>query len=272
MVKSKDLADALVEETIHDMADSFFSRRKDLEDEIEHAKNLAGQVRECGQEALAKGRTLRLLLGQLCLDFLQGQGVTARYLCRAPETGDRVWSLAAPWAFTEKGLYIKTLESVYTGLHLACQAYCAGVYGPDPKNERRKRLSPNLSQLSRVLQSLNAEIDAVNSNQTATCLLDFTKQLDPLRCERENICGAVFHQDGRALDRDLAFPHLDLKSFNLPEIPELPPLDAARRALREFGGQAYKADSSGLRRLLKALSRAWAEGEEYPLWEELELG
>ncbi|WP_243439254.1 hypothetical protein [Fundidesulfovibrio soli] len=227
MPKNKSFLEDFYTETMTEMADNFFSRRRKVEARLEGFAALAGDVRGMGLRALKHwGALFGLLVDEeLTIGFFRECGVDAGALPALAAAAGDPWRFTPPFALTFAGRYAKSVRYVYMAVRAATQDYLHGAYGPDPHNPARKILLPNLDSLKALAETINAEVEGVNSGQSPSAVLSFAKSMDPAEVEKEAVVGGTGWEDVRKLDRELAFKAIDLDALGLPELPDIPPLD-----------------------------------------------
>jgi hypothetical protein len=231
--------DALVEEGLKEAADNFFGARKALDDEIAFFEEQAAKLRAGVDEVLSWFAGLNCLLGSEAASrmFFDALGVTledpslyARQVCSL--------QFRRPRSFTRKGLFAKTVWEVYEPLARSIEAYMHGVPFTDPLQPGRVMISVNHDQLRRRCEDINARIARVNESNRPSESLGFAKKMDQGLVQKESITGG----GGQTwtLDRDMAFPPLDFKSYGLPPFPDLPLDDRARDRVRECCSRIFE--------------------------------
>ncbi len=257
MTVGPEYADDLKHELLTEMADSFFSRRRRLEEHLESFAALRDKVASQGALALARWRGFRelLLAGPDADRFLTGLGFDPAVLAAFPDPGRFRPSLRRPLALTAAGRYRKAVLRAYEALRQELDQYNEGGYAPDPRDARRKRRIPGHGTLLASANALNEEIRAVNANQYPTDMLQFTKSLDPVRMEQEHACGGIAMGDTCRLDRELAFPPLDIDALDVPSLPTPPPLESVEETLADLADRLHETDPAAADAALAALAR-----------------
>ncbi len=232
---SADLQNDLHTEIMTEMADNFFSRRRNLEDRLDQFYRLVVRVRRVGMETLVKWHTLfRLLLcDEKARHLFESLGAAPSDILWYCKNVNELRPMRRPLALTGLGRYVKTVERLYELLRQAAANYNHGAFSPDPLDARKMRAIPGYLQVKELCAEVNAEIASVNEGQSPYSVLAFTKSLDPEGMQREAISGATF-SDAHKIDRDLAFVPIAFEDLGLPHIPELPPLSEVRDRLAEL--------------------------------------
>ena len=255
MPKNKSFLEDFYNETMTEMAENFFARRRRGETRLEGFRALAGDVRETGLRALRHWGALFALLvdEELAVGFFRECGVDASALpAQAAAAGDP-WRFTPPFALTFAGRYAKSVRYVYMAVHAATQDYLHGAYGTDTHNPARKILLPNLDALKTLAGTLNAEVEGVNTGQSPSTVLSFAKSMDPTEVEKEAVVGGMGWEDVRKLDRELAFKVIDLDALGLPDLPDIPPLDDVEVQWDALSSAISKLRNEEARRALKWL-------------------
>ncbi len=220
-------ADDLRSEVMTEMAESFFSRRVQLEENLDHLHRLVTRIRPIGMETLRRWRTLYQLLlgGEEAAAFLSSLGGDPAHLLSFSMPFGELCLLRQPMALTMRGKYVKTVLRCYEELRKSALDYVEGAYVADARDSRKKRRVPGLNQVKAMCDEINREVCAVNERQSPYCVLNFAKSLDPVRAHQERIAGAVVDGDATRIDKDLAFLPVVFEDLGLPDIPTPPPLE-----------------------------------------------
>lgn len=221
-------ADDLHSEVMTEMAESFFSRRVQLEESLDHFHRLVTRIRPIGMETLRRWRTLFQLLlgGEEAWAFMHSLGGNPDHLLSFSMPFGELCLLRQPMALTVRGKYVKTVLRCYEELRKSALDYNEGVYVADARDPRKKRRVPGLAQVKALCLEVNREICAVNEHQSPYCVLSFAKSMDPVRLHQERIAGAVIDGDAMRIDKDLAFLPVIFEDLGLPDIPTPPPLES----------------------------------------------
>jgi hypothetical protein len=249
-------ADDLKHELLTEMAESFFSRRKRLDERLEAFAGLRKRVAQRGAPCLARWLDFRkLLLGDAATDrFLAGLGFAVERLLALPHPGRVPGGPHVPLALTMSGRYRKAVLRSYEALHRALTEYNEGGYAPDPQERRRMRRIRGYDQLLAEGLAINEEIAAVNACQCPSEMLRFTKSLDPVRQEQEHTCGGI-GGGAYCLDRELSYQPLDLSCLEAPELPTPPALEKVQEELSALADRLCAEKPQAVKTVLDALRR-----------------
>ncbi|GFK95727.1 hypothetical protein NNJEOMEG_03595 [Fundidesulfovibrio magnetotacticus] len=249
--------DEFYAETMTEMAESFFARRKELEVRQEAFTRLALQVRDLGGKALRRWGSFFALLADAGVSraFCEAAGLRACELpALAAGAGDPC-RYRFPLALTARGRYEKAVRYAYEAMRLATRDYMEGGYGQDPRNPAKKILLPNHASLKRMAEAINAEVDKVNTCQTPSTVLAYAKSLDPVSAGREAVAGGFTGENVCKIDEDMAFKPVDFDALGLPELPVPPETEAVRPALDAACDAAWSGHREAAVRALACLTR-----------------
>lgn len=252
----EDYSNSLAEETLVEMAESFFGARKSVEEESEHFMDSAGKVKEFGEEALDRASLLHALLldPSRVTAFYELLGVKPGQLLEWVDPEHAKLYVKIPFAFTNKGRYAKLLANVYEIVAGLFDEYLNGRYYSPLRHGGRKRLSLHYNLLKDWAGHINRRIRDVNEGMAPSCVLGFAKGLDCSMVEAERITGATLPGYACALDHDLQMPSVNCQALGLKEIPALPPLDQVKDKLLSFAKDVYKTEGSRVQGLLDRLA------------------
>jgi hypothetical protein len=227
---SADLQDDLHAEIMTEMAENFFSRRRNLEDSLDQFYRLVVRVRRVGMAALVKWHTLFRLL--LCDDtakrLFESLGAVPADILWYCKNVNRNRADAAPLGPDGLGRYVKQWNALREG----AQPPRTNIHGSSLgtpwmlQDARHPRISPGQGYVS----GGQCRDITVNEGQSPYSVLAFAS-LDPEGLQRETIAGAPL-SDTQKIDRDLAFVPIAFEDLGLPHIPELPPLSEVRDRLK----------------------------------------
>ena len=237
----KSLDQELHAQVMSEMAQSFFSRRKDMDDRLEKFSALAHEVLLSAKVTLRCWRSVFLLLVDetLAKALLKSAQAGPPDLAALAAQAGGLWSFRRPWALTNKGRLRKALAKAYAEAHAATVLYRDGAYAPDPRDPRRMRLSPSRQGLVALAEDINRDIKKINQDQCPSTVLGYIESLDSLEAERGNITGGLMGQDACFIDREMAFKPLDFAALNLPDIPVPTAPGEMKTALDQLADQAF---------------------------------
>jgi len=255
MAPHQNFIDEFYAETMTEMADNFFSRRKELEARQEAFARIAPAVRQLCAKALRRWGTFYALLGDASIagEFCRRAGMEA-----APEeavvlAAGAPGRLSFPMALTARGRHAKAVRYAYQAMRQATRDYMEGGYGMDPRNPAKKVLLPNYASLRRMAQAVNEEVAKVNTCQTPSTVLAYARSMDPSNAEREAVAGGFTGENVCKIDEDLAFKPVDFDGLGLVELPVPPEQEQVRPALDAACEAAWDGHREAVRAALRRL-------------------
>ncbi len=218
MASRNDFFNEFYTETMTEMAENFFSRRREVEARLEGFSRLADEVRSVAGVALRRWKTFFTLLVDTASaqDFLRQAGAEMADLPGLAASAGEPWRFHPPFALTPRGRYRKAVAYVYRAAREATSDYLEGSYGRDPRNPMKMRLLPNYATLKDLADTINKEVESVNTSQSPTTVLCYAKSLDASEQTREAVTGGLMGENVCKLDEDLAFKPIDFAALHLP--------------------------------------------------------
>lgn len=233
MVKGPEsLLEGVAEETISEMATSFFGARKEVEDLLERIDALTAELRSQAGGVQARIRAVNALLPENGrAGFYRAVGVDPQPFLDLPD-GPVAEPPKGGFALTASGRYAAQGLAAYQALFEALEMYLHGEYTPDPDSPGHMRLSPNLDLLKRLVKSVNQRIQDVN--QTPSHVLGYLRKLNVAETSKEKYTGATLGDFADRADASLAYTPVDPAGLGLPEWPDLPLLKNVRAPLSKL--------------------------------------
>lgn len=255
----KTLVDDLAEETLAEMAETFFGSRVGVERVLTKLSELAAELRERLPHLRRGSAMLRhLLLDSATLErFFNELSVQAEPFMQlaAQDSGEWRHVFKPSFGLTSKGRWFKSVLDTYGILQHEVEIYQHGRYETDPKDHRRKRLTVNFGQVRELADALNRSIKQVNQGGRPSDVLRYVRSLDPLEQEKERFTGGTLEGYSQHLDESMAMPELDFGSLGLAAVQDLPHLDAVRGKLETVLGSIYRERADEIRELMRRLRK-----------------
>jgi len=257
MADFKDLSNALADEVLNDIADTFFGARKDIDDSLEYLDSLSKQLLEKVDGIFESC----VLLQKVCLGedgykkFWKLAGINQNNFKFPSHTECSQFDTAPTFSLTSKREYTKWVSIAYHQLASRVEVYMKGVFTDHGSHHGRKVRSVNFMDFNLFAEEVNRKIDKVNSNISPSGVLKFAKSLDHEAVEKEKITGCV-GPECDVIDCQMSLKPIDLGKFGLPDFPELPSGDDSRSFLSDFCAQMYAENKIQVKELLKELRKS----------------
>ncbi|WP_028575770.1 hypothetical protein [Desulfonatronovibrio hydrogenovorans] len=240
----------LADETLKEAADTFFGRRKKIDQELELFSQQVEQVRKKAREVESRAACLNQALpGQDSrFDFWQALGLEKSLYAKAlAECSEQV---SRPVSLTLRGRYEKTLVQLYEELRLKVDDYLFGRYIDHPEIKGKKTLTPNLAALKKWSKDLNQEIEKVNCSNRPDDVLAFTRRMDiEESSKRESVGSGLEYR----FNQELCFKPVDFDSLELKEYPELSRDKKIRKIIAEVAGRIFDHKKNEIKKILNSL-------------------
>ncbi len=245
-----ELTSNLMDETLKEAADSFFSKRKQVEDEQEliHAelcklKEQANRIDTLLSRlnyVLVRGRARHAFWAELGLDSLGNY--------------EPVWEhdVVLPRSWTYKGRFIHLVRSLYTQISEKIEDYTHGKYVDDPEVKGKKRLTVNLNTVKARIQDLNESIRELNVNHNPGEVLAFVRKLDVEGSRHKEIAGGGLVYN---YDQELSYCELDASSLEIKEYPELSRDKDTMSRVEQICRQIYRDYKAEVRGMLAEMQQ-----------------
>lgn len=250
-------ADALSQEILVEMAESFFGARKSLDDEKELFRKKVEQVKHIAWTALARTGLLHALLldNKAAPEFYKGLKVVPKRLFALVDPLKARLFLPMPWALGPKGRYEKLLIRTYEAVQDSFDEYLHGRYYEDPRFRGRKRLSLHYYLLKDWAEHINGRVNKVNVNQAPSCVLSFAKDMHVADREKERITEATLDGYSNTLNNDLAIAPVNIQKMGLPQLPDLPPLPEVKSFIADFARDLYESKRDEVLAVMERVSQ-----------------
>ncbi|MFW5730053.1 MAG: hypothetical protein ACOCV7_00250 [Desulfonatronovibrionaceae bacterium] len=240
----------LVDETLKEAADTFFGKRKALEQKLDLYDEWVQELKQKSALVAQTAAGLNFLFQdeEMRQGFWKEAGLKhSPYPDIAPDTPD---NLEPVRAMTGKSRFQKTVFFLYERLHELAHDYNYGQYLDHPQVKGKKVLTPNLQHLRKWAAELNREIDAINTSSRPSEVLGFARRMDVGEtCKRESVGSGLEYN----YDQQLCYQHVDPDRPELPEYP-VPETDKEHKhKLMDFCAQVYRTDKEKIHKLLKSL-------------------
>jgi hypothetical protein len=240
----------LADEFLADVASSFFDARRKLDAMIEVFEAAVSRLRrQAGRVAAAVAVLRTVLVDPAAAEALYRRlGVDpAPFAVAGP---GRLDEIRVPSLWGRRRRYRAVVAEAYRHLEAAVSRYQDGP--PEATGSGEDGTPPVYYRLvAEMARLINDQIETVNRNRAPSEIIQYVKQFDPAKIEREDITGGGGANCG--LDSRLRYKPLDFDSLDLPLFPVLPSPDQAREALRQTADAVYRARPEAVVGLLQDL-------------------
>ncbi|RQD66609.1 MAG: hypothetical protein D5R98_02100 [Desulfonatronovibrio sp. MSAO_Bac4] len=208
----------LVDETLKEAADTFFGKRKKIDEEL----NLFGDQVKKVQRIAEK---IKFNLNRL--NYLLVDDAGRELFWRALDLDETVYpTIKGQWqkngtlpnAFTLKGKYLKSVRFLYENLQKSVEDYLHGHYVEHPEVKGKKVMTPNLNNLKKWADEINELIEEVNSSNNPDDVLAFTRRMDVDQCSKRESVGSGLEYNYKD---ELCFKPLEFSTLDLADYPDL---------------------------------------------------
>lgn len=251
MSRFDEFADNLQQEVVSEMAEAYFGARKNIDDMVDVLEQWAEELRRW-KPRLEKsaGRLHCLLLNQrLVRDFYITLDILPACVPQGTSSEEE-FQKPGPFAFSFRGKYIKAVLDAYDDFQRLADIYLNGKYYENPDEKGRKRLTVHYIRFKAMLEYVNMEIEKVNSRMNTEDTLRYLKQMNPEMSEKEKVldtCSGSLC----AFGVDTEYRALELETYGLLQIQELPGREKVRNEITAFCKALYGEKKEEIKALLR---------------------
>ncbi|WP_291319918.1 hypothetical protein [Desulfonatronospira sp.] len=223
-------AENLMDETLKEAADTFFSKRKEIEDDLEFLHRQVEELRNQakGIEALAARINHLLAGGRTAREFWDASGGSLFADIKPAWEPD----VALPRAWTRKGRFVKLIRNLFLQLANRVDVYLYGKYVDDPEVKGKKQLTTNLKSVISLAEDINTSIREINSCNSPDDVMAFARSMDVEGSEKKKFAGGDLTYD---FNQDLCYQEVNMQDLGLAEYPEL---SSDRQAMQKMDALA----------------------------------
>jgi hypothetical protein len=252
------LADSLADETLKEAADHFFGERKSIEEALQIYQENVQKLRDIQMRVEASQANLHFLLrrgeSSTVSEFYRQIGVEPDDVPELDADASADLSLLqVPRRFGPRSKYAGLVCNAYAAFVTEANDYMNGRYYDDPQDSRRKRITVNYRQLANFCQEVNERIDRANQYNSPSQILQFFKQLDIERSEKESLIGVPTQY---SLDEEMSYAPEEFACARLASYPDLPSLSQVEGRIRKFAAQVYSSFPDEIRTLLETVKKS----------------
>lgn len=221
MTVQYDFSKPMIEEVMIDLADNFFSSRKELDEMTDIFQSCLCMFREKELVVSERAGFLNWLLirKDAAEEFYESLGMNSPDPLLSAESrlpDDKIIPEKIPFAFTPKGKFIKLVLRAYHDLHKAADEYMNGYPGDSDTCDVYYRMMLKMAML------INEKIRRINQGLAPSAVIGFARRFNPEAMGKEQIAGATLDGYDFSIDSKLAYQILDPDSLQFKSYPELP--------------------------------------------------
>lgn len=248
----EDIAEALAQEVLTDVAESFFGTRKHIDDMTELLNIYVQRLKDFEKEVCARAGLINYLFilpnhVKNFFDTLAVQSSDAFINCKF---SSHVLPKKLRFSFTAKGEFLEWVTYAYSSLQQSCHEYLygRGIDDTGAKSIYRKDIYLNL--VKNMCRLINDRIERVNKDMPPFSILQYVRQFDPEYESKAHLAIAGYQGESSGINEKLAYQPINFNSFQLTEFPELPPIDKVLKEITDFSNQFYSWHKDDLVRRL----------------------
>jgi len=255
MTRYDELADALKGEVLTEMAQSFFTARKAIDDEVELFEKFEADLLVSGQRALCRFRLLLALLweGEKAEEFLQIFRIDPSIIELSASFSSCMY-LDMPFAFVKRKRFIKLFVAVFGEVQAAFAAYTYGTaYRREGDPVPRRTIGWN--RYVEWGSEINDRIEAVNMSHAPSSVLGLARSFDVERQQQQSAIGCSLDGMDCSLDASLYLKFISVEGKGYGGLPEWPAYDEAYDRIYAFAKELYDADPERAEGIMKELAK-----------------
>jgi len=247
----------LTEEVLRDVAQTFFGTRKRLDDMIDILEAFARILRKKAALVQRQAGLLHYLLvtDTLAARFYEAVGAGDPgdlSGCRPP---DPLPPRQIPFAFSDRGRFVKMVVDQYLFLHRACREYQCSSANPLVDVRREEEACVDARLVKAVWELVNQKIREVNEESSPSAVLQYAKGLDARGEKQSRVAGATVGEYA-GMDQKFVYRPIALDQMGLKQFPDLPKLEACRPKIKRFCKSVYPQIRREVGRRLRRLKTA----------------
>jgi len=257
MNPNNDFNEPLVEEFLTEMADNFFGTRRKLEHLTEVFFSYIEMLRKREKEVEDKAGFLNYLLldAKLSPDFYRAIHLDVPEMLSEITFPNEILPKKFPFAFTEKGEFVKLVLHAYELLQKASDEYNNGKHDSElaEDDEEAEKGDVYYKLVVNMCDVINEKVKKVNTDMTPSAVLQFVKKFDAAAENAEQFTGAMFSKYDCNFDNKFAYCPIDFDSLKLKIFPELPKKIKVESEIISFCKRVYSDNKEAFKKRISAL-------------------
>ncbi len=246
-----DFSEPIAEEVLSDLADNFFSSRKELDDLTDIFQSYIGIFREKERTVSETAGFLNWLLINRSTGaaFYECLGMNSPTLLLAAESrlpDESIMPEKIPFAFTKKGEFVKIVLRAYNALQKASDEYMNGSPASSDSDVYYK-------MLLKMAMLINEKIRNINNSLSPYTVLDFARRFNAEAQGKERITGGTLDGYAVSIDSKLACQPIDFDRLQIKSYPELPEQNTVISEITAFCKKNYPDKKKEIRKRISDL-------------------
>ena len=249
--------DSLAEELLRDMANTFFGKRKQMEERINIFYKYVEALRKKEAEVNARAAFFNYLLHwEGSAEFFVSIQVDSKVFPSQETMPDLTFPVYIPYALTLKGEFVNLVNEAYDSLQKICMEYIFGKEFYEFKDQDIGTLSVYYKLIDEMAYLLNEDIRKYNEEVSPANVLQYFKRFNPETIKKEYFTGgSSFSGDDCGLNRNLAFKPINHEELNLKKYQELPPLYRVSGKIKTYCKKIYARNQADIKNMISQLKR-----------------
>jgi len=256
---NENFADALVQETLIELAESFFGTRCRLEDMLTVFHSYVEALRKKEETVIGEAGILNNLLihREIAEKFHHTIGVEKPDVFLDCVGSEGLRFIRRPFAFTAKGVFTRLVIDAYGRLQRTWDEYTTGGIDNVQTSEENGTPMVDYNLVQSMCLLINNEIQKVNSERSPLSILQYVHKLDVQSLAKQELTGgSIFTETEGGFNTGMRYRSIDFESLNLKKFPELPSKDRVVSKITSFCHQFFAGNSH----IIKARLGSWARG------------
>ena len=242
MAKKKplDLLEDIITEGLTEAAESFFSRRVALDQEIELLYAKAEELKARQALVLERESTFHHLVlhgrMELLRDFYLGLGIRRDQEEIRYDPDKVVYEWFDVQGFFTKSKFVHLFTRAYAEFAEAVRDFLEGSYRPDKQEPQKKVRTLHYESLKRFCDTINEDIASLNEHSRPSDVLQFAKKVDVEAMDKERVLDTGVEY---TLDKEMSFEPIRFDALGLIRFDALAVDEKAMHAVKDFAVQLY---------------------------------
>jgi hypothetical protein len=247
----------LTEEILTDVAQTFFGKRKKLDDMIDIFERFVDALKQKADRVEQEAGLLHYLLVEddLAKRFYPAIGVGDPgdlAQCRPPKP---LPGRSVPFALTGRGRFVRLVYDQYRRLEKTCREYRCSSANPLAEAENPVDACVDARLVEAVRELVNEKIREVNAHSSPSAVLQYAKGFDTGKAKKSKVAGAT-GGEYEGLDRKYVYRPISEAQMGLKRFPDLPGPEHCRARLERFCKKIHSRIGPEVKKRMSRLNEA----------------